>query len=858
MNIFLKQTPHKSVSILIVIYIVAAFLLVSLGITYFIVKELKIARVNDDVSLSFFAAESGIERGLKMQRVDEISFENGDIVCCGDGCPSGCQSNPHCYPPDPDVCPGNIPYTLQVKIDAEGNIIFESIGKKGIVQKKETITALSLYGSEHPKYPAFPGKEEGESEVVWLQQAGSPFNYRKAIILDNTQNSSILNNYQILLTIDTASLISSGKMQSQCQDIRITKSDGTTTLPYWIESGCNTASTNVWTKIPSIPANSQSSIYLYYGNENVVSEGSGSSVFEFFDDFNTDLGYAKVGSGNGNYAVSNSIVTITETQASGSGLDYGIKIAEPFKVNGDGTQMIMAKFKPSVLKELHGISFINLDNAHFYKFAGTETWGLVPEQAYSGGGSGWIVSGAGDTSYNGTYIQNGTFNGKPAYEKQGGGRWLYFGYYDCAMSYFWTLNVNKYNGCDPFMDAPYYDGTGEAPSGSWYTSDWGTPPAPTVAQGGGGATEFQIVSAVLNDFSGEGYIALMQDDDATGAAQSQYDWVFVRNYTSLEPKINFYAEQKYNLSEHQYRRPITVSYTSGTENLYNYQVLITANTQELISAGKMKNDCSDIRFVKKSKWDGSGWDTSQAPDWQENKWEISYPYWIESGCNTTSTKIWVKVDSVPYGEESTIYMYYGNSSALSESNGIDTFDFFDTGDQISNWTSQGTSGQDTSLGNPSPSYKAAGSPGSYMYRDIGLTTNKIFEYDVYSSVLGDTYFLVNSSGSGQNFRIDTRSGTSCGIGSTSSWTSWGSISKTCAYVSANTWHKFKLVIGQTTAQAYINGNTCGGAYTFSNKGTYIGLVGDGGGGQTNWDNLRVRKYASIEPTTSVGTESQKP
>jgi len=848
---------NKSVSILLVIYIVAAFWLVSLGITYFIVRELKIAKVNDEASLSFFAAESGIERALKMQRVDGTQFENGDIVCCGNGCPSGCQADPHCWPPDPDVCPGNVPYTLQVKIDAEGNITFESIGKKGIVQKKEIITAFSLYGPGRPEYPAFPGKEETSVEAAWLQQAGTPFNYRQTIILDNTQNSNALNNYQVLLTLDTASLISNGKMQSQCQDIRLTKNDGTTVLPYWIESGCNSASTKIWTKVPSIPANSQASIYIYYGNANVVSESSGGGVFDFFDDFNTDLGYVKVGSGNGNYGVSDSIITLTETTAASS-LDYGVKITDSFAVNGNGTQMVMARFKPSVLKELHGISFINLESTNFYKFAGTESWGLIPEQAYSGGGTGWQVSGAGDSSYNGIYIQNGTFNDKPAYEKEGGGRWLYYAWYGGPMQYIWTLNTGKYDGMGPSM-APYYDGSGDTPAETWYVGE-GTLPAPTVVQGGGGG-EFQTVYAVLNDFSGTGYIALMQDDDATNAAESQYDWVLIRKYASPEPKINLYAEQKYSQEAHQYRKPIVINYTSGTENLYNYQILVTANTQELISAGKMKNDCSDIRFVKKSKWDGSSWNPNQSPDWQENKWEVSYPYWIESGCNTASTKIWVKIDKVPYGEESTFYMYYGNSGASSVSTGKQTFDFFDSGDQTSSWTSQGTSGQDASLGNPAPSYKAAGSSGSYMARNIGLVPNRILEYDVYSSVLGNTYFLVNSSGAGQYLRIETRTGSSCGIGATSSWTSWSPPSQTCAKVAANTWHKFKLVLDSTTAKAYINDNICGegnGGYTFSNNGGFIGLVGDAGGGQTNWDNFRVRKYASPEPTTNIGQEEQKP
>jgi len=113
----------------------------------------------------------------------------------------------------------------------------------------------------------------------WL----SGWTYRKPItITDNSGND--LTDYQIQLTIDTASLISSNKLQSECQDIRFTKDDGTTKIPYWIESGCNTSETKIWVKVPSIPANSDVTIYMYYGNPNASSESNGDNVFEFFDD----------------------------------------------------------------------------------------------------------------------------------------------------------------------------------------------------------------------------------------------------------------------------------------------------------------------------------------------------------------------------------------------------------------------------------------------------------------------------------------------------------------------------------------------------------------------------------------------
>jgi len=84
--------------------------------------------------------------------------------------------------------------------------------------------------------------------------------------------------------IDTASLISAGKMRSDCGDIRFRDSDETTDLSYWIESGCNSGSTSIWVKVPSVPSGTKT-IYMYYGNPSASSESNGVNTFLIFDDF---------------------------------------------------------------------------------------------------------------------------------------------------------------------------------------------------------------------------------------------------------------------------------------------------------------------------------------------------------------------------------------------------------------------------------------------------------------------------------------------------------------------------------------------------------------------------------------------
>jgi hypothetical protein len=194
------------------------------------------------------------------------------------------------------------------------------------------------------------------------------------------------------------------------------------------------------------------------------------------------------------------------------------------------------------------------------------------------------------------------------------------------------------------------------------------------------------------------------------------------------------------------------------------------------------------------------------------------------------------------------------------------FYYYDDGSLYSTWT-QGTYActQDTSNGNPAPSYKCPSERGYYMYKNINLTPNTVVVFNVKTNVLGNLYFLVNSAGAGQMYRIDTRNNYGSGFASTSNWTSWGN--PTGPTLSANTWYKFTIVMNSTSASLYyLQGTdispqtgtfgTLIGSYTITNNGGYIGLVGDAYGTaySTWWDNIIVRKYVSPEPSVMVGDE----
>ncbi len=101
-----------------------------------------------------------------------------------------------------------------------------------------------------------------------------------------------------------------------------------------------------------------------------------------------------------------------------------------------------------------------------------------------------------------------------------------------------------------------------------------------------------------------------------------------------------------------------INVTNSNSSAYtDFEVCDTINTLALISAGKMKADGGDIRFTD----------------------ALCYPlnYYVESGINTNATIIWINVNSLPANSTKTIYMFYGNPAAITQSNPIKTFSFYE-------------------------------------------------------------------------------------------------------------------------------------------------------------------------------------
>jgi len=131
-----------------------------------------------------------------------------------------------------------------------------------------------------------------------------------------------------------------------------------------------------------------------------------------------------------------------------------------------------------------------------------------------------------------------------------------------------------------------------------------------------------------------------------------------------------------------YRKPITITEQSGS-TLTDYQVAINISYDS-----DMQPDFDDLRFT---------WYNSTSDE------EVEIPYWIESKVDNDWAYVWIKVPEIPANDNATVYVYYGNPDATSESNGDDVFEFFDdfegTSLDTSKWYEKTTNGGSISISN---------------------------------------------------------------------------------------------------------------------------------------------------------------
>lgn len=137
-----------------------------------------------------------------------------------------------------------------------------------------------------------------------------PWNYATPITINNS-NAEALTDHQVLLTIDTASLVGAGKLNADGSDLRFVSDDFSTVLPYWVESGMNSAATAVWVRVPNVPAAGSVDIQMVYGNAAGAAASDASATFDLFEDFSVDLGEFSAACGTPANTVSGGVASLS-------------------------------------------------------------------------------------------------------------------------------------------------------------------------------------------------------------------------------------------------------------------------------------------------------------------------------------------------------------------------------------------------------------------------------------------------------------------------------------------------------------------------------------------------------------------
>ncbi len=169
-----------------------------------------------------------------------------------------------------------------------GNPLAESESNESITPgSTENNPLISLVGTEERPDRAMaesitiiPEKISGWEAVTIVPSGGSWYKREIVVREESGVNRSW---YQVPVVMDTATLISDGKMRSDCGDLRFVDEEGNA-LPYWIADGCNTPETLVWVVVPFVRANTDNKIYAFYGNPSATTESSQDLVGLFYRD----------------------------------------------------------------------------------------------------------------------------------------------------------------------------------------------------------------------------------------------------------------------------------------------------------------------------------------------------------------------------------------------------------------------------------------------------------------------------------------------------------------------------------------------------------------------------------------------
>lgn len=302
-------------------------------------------------------------------------------------------------------------------------------------------------------------------------------------------------------------------------------------------------------------------------------------------------------------------------------------------------------------------------------------------------------------------------------------------------------------------------------------------------------------------------------------------------------------------SSYQYKIPINISNTYG--NLVNYPVNISF-TSANVNYSKMLSSGCDLRFT----------------DNLSNLLNHYIETWNASG----TTSVWVNVSSLLNNTNTTVYMYYGNSSATCTGNVSKVFDIYDnfsTNNNNTLWNMTGNMYVNTTAGYL---YSYGSETGWNINTLKSISTFSRKEWLIfYGKYYGGAYFsprwqLSTTTTAGEWNPLATTMAASmhfyyqyyltnvvwtCQQGGCVNNTVW----------STDTWSEFKIILRNSGHQWYYRNLSMASwvnpLNTSNCTDTSLKIALSVYGGTTYWDDLRVYQQVPSGISYTFGTEEQQ-
>jgi mannan endo-1,4-beta-mannosidase len=491
---------------------------------------------------------------------------------------------------------------------------------------------------QEPEYVLSPMDETFDTmDDSWLDG----WEYRKEITVSNK-----IEGYQTKITVsqseDTSDDVDcNGKSNDNFSDLRFAASNGSL-VPYWIEEKTDGDDCTVWIKNEY----NDTTLYMYYGNSGASDASNGDNTFPiYFDDWTSD--------NTGDFSVT--------TSSNRKKFSYDL---------GSDTLPVSYRFRYSASAEWQdynkwGLSgYVSVSESHLSSTTSNRIG------AYYIGKSGYSSVG----NYVGTRL-----TGSDMFSKIHG-----------------VFAVHELNVTQGSYDVEYLHSNDPYVSG--YGDDLTYPEV--------GSQRYLTFLAISGSNGITTSLTHMPDDDLLrfffrrsdynrGDTYVYVDWMFISEFTpNTEPSFSFsdeerqgfndgypYAEKSFKVDEFvqvskpmeqageplaptntfnpmsggwldgwDYRKPITV-----TDKIEGYQTLINVSYDDggdVYCEGNSNSNFSDLRFTTESG--------------------TLVPYWIEYKEYGDYAIVWVN----NLYNDTNLYMYYGNSEANCESDGNETFVYF--------------------------------------------------------------------------------------------------------------------------------------------------------------------------------------